>query len=181
MTISEHSPFQVMAYCPRCGSFGFEYDNEKKLSCKSCGFNLYINMSSAVAAIIRNEKDEILFTIRKFEPGAGLLDLPGGFVDLGETAEHALDREIMEELNLKIIDRQYYGSFPNQYLYGEIIYHTLDLIFTCAIESFLCLKAADDVSAYVFRNPSSVKPEEIGLDSIRQIIKKVSGKMIQGL
>ena len=129
-----------------------------------------------MAAIIRNDKNEILFTIRKHEPAAGKLDLPGGFVDLGETAENAVIREVFEELNLHITEMNFVGTFTNKYVYGGLEYQTLDLVFDCSVNSFTTIKAADDVSGYVFRNPSSVNPDEIGLDSIKNIVRMVSGK-----
>jgi mutator protein MutT len=169
---SGNSHIKIFRYCPKCGSPGFAPDTEKSLKCSNCGFGYFINMNAAVAAIIRNAKDEVLFTIRKHDPAAGMLDLPGGFVDLGETAEKALVREIYEELNLKIEKMEFVGTFTNKYLYGEIEYQTLDLVFNCSVESFQNLKVADDVSGYIFRNPGNVRDEEIGLQSIKDIIKQ---------
>lgn len=51
-------------------------------------------MAAAVAGLIFNEKGQLLLTIRAKDPGKGLLDLPGGFVDMGENADQALRREI---------------------------------------------------------------------------------------
>ncbi|MDO9256997.1 MAG: NUDIX domain-containing protein [Bacteroidales bacterium] len=166
----EHSPLEVFRYCPKCGSPGFTPDTEKSLKCESCGFRYFINMSASVAAIIRNKKNEVLFTLRKHNPAAGMLDLPGGFVDLGETAEEALVREIKEELNLNINKLDYVGTFTNKYIYGEFEYQTLDLVFNCIVDSFSELQVADDVSGYVFRDPASVDTSEIGLDSIKKIV-----------
>lgn len=130
-------------------------------------------MSASVAAIIRNDKNEVLFTVRKNDPSAGMLDLPGGFVDLDETAEKAVVREVYEELKLDVKKMEFVGTFTNKYLYGEIVYQTLDLVFNCYVESFLEIQVADDVSGYVFRNPGTVKPEEIGLDSIKEIVRYI--------
>jgi mutator protein MutT len=127
-------------------------------------------MNASVAAIIRNKKNEVLFTVRKHDPAAGLLDLPGGFVDMGETAEEAVKREIAEELNLKISKMEFVGTFTNKYVYAEIEYQTLDLVFNCQVESFVDLQVADDVSGYIFRDPSQVRHEEIGLESIRNVV-----------
>jgi len=127
-------------------------------------------MNAAVAAVIRNSIGEVLFTVRKHNPASGKLDLPGGFVDLGETAEKAIVREIYEELNLKINKMEFIGTFTNKYVYGEIEYQTLDLVFNCSVESFQELQVADDVSGYVFRDPKTVQAEEIGLESIREIV-----------
>ncbi len=164
------SPLKIFKYCPQCGNSGFAPDSEKSLKCSSCGFGYFINMNAAVAAVIRNANNEVLFTVRKHNPAAGMLDLPGGFVDLGETAEDAIVREVYEELNLKINKMEFVGTFINTYLYGEIEYQTLDLVFNCSVESFDKLRVADDVSGYVFRDPASVRHEEIGLESIRNIV-----------
>jgi len=168
---SKHSPASVFIYCPKCGKQDLIQDSEKSIKCNSCGFRYFINMSAAVAAIIRNNKNEILFTIRKHEPAMGMLDLPGGFVDLGETAENALAREIYEELNLEIIKMQFLRTFTNKYQFGGIQYQTLDLVFDCQVETLENIRVADDVAGYVFRNPVSVKSEEIGLQSIKEIAK----------
>jgi NAD+ diphosphatase len=98
-----------------------------------------------------------------------MLDLPGGFVDLGETAEDAVKREIFEELNLKVNKTEFVGTFTNKYQYAGIEYQTLDLVFNCLVESFEKLKVADDVSGYFFRDLAGLKHEEIGLESIREI------------
>lgn len=173
---SNTSPLEIFRYCPKCGNHSFLPDTEKSLKCNICGFRYFINMSASVAAIIRNEKDEVLFTIRKHEPAAGMLDLPGGFVDLGETAEDAVKREIREELNLKVKSMEFIGTFTNKYIYGGLQYQTLDLVFNCMVESLQNIRAADDVSGYVFRDPSIVRPEEIGLHSIREIVKYIYSK-----
>jgi len=171
---SDFSPSKVFRYCPKCGNPGFSPDTEKSMKCNSCGFRYFVNMSASVAAIIRNERNEILFTVRKHDPAAGMLDLPGGFVDLGETAEDAVKREIFEELNLEVNKIEFVGTFTNKYLYSGIEYQTLDLVFNCSVESFLELLVADDVSGYVFRDPAFVMHDEIGLESIRKIMDYIS-------
>jgi len=170
---NSRSPMQVFRYCPKCGNNDFLADTEKSMKCGNCSFRYYINMSAAVVAIIRNELNEVLFTIRKHEPFQGFLDLPGGFVDLGETAENAVTREVYEELNLKVTKLTFKNTFTNNYIFGGIEYQTLDLVFNCEVESLMNMKAADDVSGYLFKHPAKVKEEEIGLTSIKQILKQL--------
>lgn len=55
----------------------------------------------AVAAIILRDR-EILLIRRGGEPGLGLWSIPGGSVELGETLEEALKREVREETALEI-------------------------------------------------------------------------------
>jgi len=53
-----------------------------------------------VAAIIYNDNDEILLTQSK--KWKNLWQIPGGHIEMGETREQALKREIMEETGLEI-------------------------------------------------------------------------------
>lgn len=105
-----------------------------------------MNAAAAVAAIIEHE-GSMLATVRAIEPSAGMLDLPGGFVDHGETAEEALRRELTEELGLVDITPVYFGTFPNTYEYRSVTYHTLDLFFTVRLSSLPNLAPNDDVAA----------------------------------
>ncbi len=52
------------------------------------------------AVILKNDK--ILLVKRKFEPKARFWTLPGGMVELGESLDQALKREIREECGIKI-------------------------------------------------------------------------------
>ena len=74
--------------------------------------------------------------VRAKDPGKGLYGLPGGFVDVGETAEQALDREVLEEIGLQVRSRQYLASFPNEYAWQGFILPVTDLFFVVEVESF---------------------------------------------
>ncbi len=80
------------------------------MRCPSCGFVYFHNCASCVAAII-TVKQGIVLTVRNRAPKKGLLDLPGGFCNYGESLEDALVREVREELNLELSDLSYFGSF----------------------------------------------------------------------
>ena len=54
-----------------------------------------------VGAIILNG-DQILLEKRRNDPGRGEWTVPGGLVDLGETAEQAVIREVKEETELEV-------------------------------------------------------------------------------
>jgi NAD+ diphosphatase len=167
------SPLNLFRNCPKCGKTKFVPDSEKSLKCGNCGFRYFFNMSASVVAIIRNQKGEVLLTKRKFAPAAGMLDLPGGFVDMGETAEEAIRREIFEELNLEICGIEYFGSFTNKYLFAEVEYQTLDLAFTCTVKTFNTLQVADDVSGCIFTSLADISNDQIGLDSIKRILRQL--------
>ncbi len=170
--IDGHTPENVLKFCPRCGSGRFGSSTGKSFSCGECGFEFYINAAAAVAVLIEDKQGRLLFVRRAREPMKGTLDLPGGFVDPGETLEEALSREIKEELNLDIDSFSYFCSFPNTYLYGGIVYYTLDLTFLCTVKDLSRIRAGDDAGEHLFISPERIRLEDIGLDSIREITSR---------
>ena len=168
-------PALQFRFCPFCGTSGFREEKEFCHICTSCGRSFYTNSAAAVVAII-TDNNKILVTVRKNAPAKGMLDLPGGFVTPGESVENALIREIKEELNLDIVSMEYFGSFPNRYLYDKLVYFTTDIVFICKANDISKLNAGDDVDSCRFVNISDIHEEEIGLFSIREVIKLYSGK-----
>ena len=117
-----------------------------------------------------NDKGELLVTRRKFDPGRGTLDLPGGFCDIGETIGEALAREVEEETNLIIKEKHYFCSLPNKYRYSGFDIPTLDTFFICKVEDEAKLHPADDVAEAVWTPLKDIHTEQFGLRSIRQAL-----------
>ena len=95
-------PLELFKYCPKCGSPHFEVNNEKSKRCADCGFVYYFNSSAATVAFILNDKNELLVCRRGKEPAKGTLDLSGGFIDMHETGEEGVAREVLEETGLQV-------------------------------------------------------------------------------
>lgn len=90
-------------------------------------------LTVALVAFLQNEKGEVLLQKRM---DSGLWDLPGGCLELGESFEEALYREIIEETgsdNFEIIKQ--FGT----YNWGEFIYpngdkvQPTDICYACKI------------------------------------------------
>lgn len=171
--INDTHPSNVLKFCPFCGSKNFIWDNKKSHNCLDCCKRLYTNEIGAVIALIENEKGECLFTTRKFDPAKGKLDLPGGFIDLGETAEQAVVREIKEELNLVVEQMTFLCTLPNQYQFRGLTYFTIDIVFRCLVKDFAPLCANDDVESVHFVNCQEVDIEQIGLDSVKLLVQQL--------
>ncbi len=164
-------PSNELPYCPYCGAKSFHAGDENYLQCDTCRRKFYINASAAVACIIENNYGDILLARRRFDPAKGMLDLPGGFVNPDETAENAASREIKEELNLHVNSMQYIGSSHNRYLYGGMVYFTLDLGFKCKVTDFSEMMVADDVDGYEFLPHNQIDLQQICFPSIRNILQ----------
>ena len=168
-------PLEKFAYCPVCGSPRFEENNFKSKKCAACGFTYYANPCSATAAFIVNDHDEMLVVRRAKAPAKGTLDLPGGFVDMGETVEQGMRREIKEETGLDVHDIQYLFSSPNVYMYSGMGIHTLDMDFLVPVHGEpealkAIVRAADDAAEALWIPISQVNPADFGLTSIRNAV-----------
>lgn len=155
-------------YCPICGSPHFEINNIKSKKCKDCGFSYYLNASSATVALIVNEKDELLVVRRKNDPGKDMLDMPGGFVDMDETGEEAMAREVKEETGLEATEVSYQFSYPNTYLYSGFLVHTLDKFFKVKVKDLSHIEAMDDAAAYYWIPFSEIDIDKFAFDSIKK-------------
>ena len=164
-------PNPHLTYCPACGVPGLAHD-PKKAKCPACDLELYFNPATAVCALILNPKNELLVVIRGHEPQKGMWDLPGGFVDPGETAEQAMRREIYEELSITPQDLSYLCSAANnRYLYKGITYQTTDLAFVGAIQPRARIRVADDVQDFLWVALKDIDLTRFGFDSIRQVVR----------
>ena len=173
-TFNRH-PLAVFRYCPVCGSAHFAEHNFKSKQCRDCGFTYYANPCSATAAFIVNDIGEMLVVRRGKEPAKGTLDLPGGFVDMGETVEEGMRREIKEETGLDVGDIRYLFSSPNVYMYSGMGVHTLDMDYLVPLhgdpDGFKAVvRAADDAAEALWLPIDEVNPAEFGLTSIRNAV-----------
>jgi 8-oxo-dGTP pyrophosphatase MutT (NUDIX family) len=167
-------PLHRFIYCPKCGSPHFEENNFKSKKCMDCGFVYYFNSSAAVAVFITDREGRLLVARRAGDPAKGTLDLPGGFVDMYETAEEAAIREVSEETGIRLQQQQirYLFSLPNVYLFSDFEVHTLDMFFEAGVERINVDRPSDDVDMLLCLPPESISPAAFGLISIRKAIEK---------
>lgn len=159
-------------FCPSCASTHFTFPDNRRFLCEDCGFTYYHNIAAAVALVFTFE-DKILFTVRNVDPDKGKWDLPGGFIDPNETAEEAACREIREELGLDLqpSDLKYITTAPNNYLYKNVPYRTMDIFYECALPSDgIKVAAEDEIQELVWVKRSEIDLEKIGFVSIRKVI-----------
>lgn len=106
------------AFCPRCtGLLGHAPDEsqEQRLHCPRCGLVLYDNPAPTAGAIVVRDDSHVLLVRRARPPGEGMLDVPGGFVEPGETGEQTVIRELLEETGYQIEVTDFVASLPDTY------------------------------------------------------------------
>ena len=95
-------------FCGRCGSSLRPSEKERALTC-SCGYTVYPRIMPAVIVGVTNG-DRLLLT--RYRTGYAHNALVAGFVEIGETVEETVAREVMEETGLRVKNIRYYKSQP---------------------------------------------------------------------
>jgi ADP-ribose pyrophosphatase YjhB (NUDIX family) len=157
--------------CPRCSGSDLAWHSPNNFECPACSFMLFLNVAAAVAVIIES-RGKILFGIRKNDPGRGMLDLPGGFVDPGESAEECARREVREETGVDIPGGDYFTSLPNTYLYREIVYNTLDIVLTVTFDEPPAVHAGDDLAELLWIERSEIDFDRIAFPSLGEAVRR---------
>jgi NAD+ diphosphatase len=111
------------SFCGRCGTKNFERDFERCLECPSCGLLIYPKLSPAIMVLIKCGKEILLARGPHFP--AKQYSVLAGYIDPGETVEQCIEREVFEEVGLKVKNIQYFGSQPWPFS------HSLMLAFSC--------------------------------------------------
>lgn len=166
-------------FCPKCGGQTLQSVSPKEFRC-GCGFHFFQNVATAVMVALCWQ-DEVLVAVRARNPGKGLLDLPGGFVDPGESLEEALVRELQEELGLDVSAQPftYLGSFPNIYPYDGITYHTCDTFFAIQPSEKPVIQPADDVAACQWLKISDIPLSRFAFESTRTAMVRLQQSSLQ--
>ena len=101
-------------YCGRCGKPNRLSDKERMFYCPDCKTMIFPKISPAViVAVIDRERDRICVTRRspKFKGYA----LVSGYSEVGESIEKTCEREVFEEVGIKIKNLRFYKSQPWSY------------------------------------------------------------------
>ena len=121
----------VRRFCPFCGEPNRKLPAAPHRRCPECGLHDWRNPAPAVGcAILRpapgRRGKEVLLSRRAVPPKKGGWDLVGGFVEVGETPEQAIRREVEEETGCRLLGLQPDGTAAGLYD-GEA---TLNFLFT---------------------------------------------------
>ena len=97
-------------YCGRCGQRMKPSDIERAMVCPDCGLTGYPKICPAVIVAVK-DGDKLLLIRYCDRPSRGHA-LIAGFVEIGETLEDTVRREVMEEVGLRVKNIRYYKNQP---------------------------------------------------------------------
>lgn len=105
-------------FCPACGT---RTDRETLImkKCPNCGKEQYPNIQIAVIVLIRKGDEILLAHAHNFK--YEFYGLIAGYVEVAETLEESVRREVKEEIGLEIRNIQYFGNQPWPYPSGLMV------------------------------------------------------------
>lgn len=117
-------------HCAACGSLleVRKIEGRMRPLCVQCGAIAYENPLPVAAAVLTNERGEVLLVRRARHPMKGMWCLPCGFAEKDEQIEEAALRELEEETHLRgRVVRLLDAVTARNYFYGNLVMITFEV------------------------------------------------------
>jgi NAD+ diphosphatase len=95
-------------YCGRCGTLTRDKPDERAKQCPACGYVAYPRVSPAMMVLVTRGRELLLARANRF-PNA-MYSALAGFVELGESIEDCIHREVREEVGIEVTGLRYFAS-----------------------------------------------------------------------
>ncbi|MCR5108778.1 MAG: NAD(+) diphosphatase [Lachnospiraceae bacterium] len=112
-------------FCGVCGTKTVYSESERAMVCPNCKTTEYPKISPAIIVAITN--NDRLLLIRNKLGYYKKLALVSGYVEIGESFEETLTREVYEEVGLKVKNIKYYRNQPWGLSGAQMIGYTAEL------------------------------------------------------
>ncbi|GJM12406.1 MAG: NADH pyrophosphatase [Pseudohongiella sp.] len=107
-------------FCGTCGSGTVHHENERSLVCESCSLHFFPRISPCVIMLVTRGDEMLLAQSSRYK--TDFYSCLAGFIEIGETPEETVIREVREEVDLQIKNIRYISSqswpFPSQLMLG---------------------------------------------------------------
>jgi NAD+ diphosphatase len=107
-------------FCGSCGAQTVHHGNERTLVCDSCSQHFFPRISPCVIMLVTKGDKMLLARSSRFK--SDFYSCLAGFIEIGETPEETVHREVKEEVGLQIKNVRYISSqswpFPSQLMLG---------------------------------------------------------------
>lgn len=97
-------------HCGRCGAPTERSPVERLRACTRCSHTAYPRLSPAVIVLV--ERDGRVLLARNARTKSPFHSVLAGFVEVGESLEECIARELFEEAGIAVRDIRYFGSQP---------------------------------------------------------------------
>jgi len=97
-------------FCGACGAPTRAKTEERSRQCPECALVVYPRIAPAVMCLARRGGQLLLARSPRFPNG--MYSVLAGFVEPGETLEQCVEREVNEEVGVRVRNLRYFGSQP---------------------------------------------------------------------
>lgn len=157
-----------MNFCRRCGTT-LHHTTGQEYRCEN-DHRIYSNPAPTSGVFLITPTNHVVMAVRGVEPHIGMLDTFGGYINLAETAESGLARELQEELGLAPSDYEtptYLTSAYSSYSLGGEEHAVLGSFFWARLLTDRTLQPADDVAGVHIAAIDEIDSNSLHDDDIR--------------
>ncbi|NAX19842.1 NAD(+) diphosphatase [Vibrio sp. V39_P1S14PM300] len=118
---------QSMRFCPQCGGRNHLNHNQLAMQCGDCRTLHYPRIFPCIIVAVRDQQRILLAQHPRHRNG--MYTVIAGFLEVGETLEQCVAREVREETGIEVRNIRYFGSqpwaFPSSMMMGFVAdYHS---------------------------------------------------------
>jgi ADP-ribose pyrophosphatase YjhB (NUDIX family) len=154
------------AYCPVCGAPVspqlLEDDHRPRLVCPN-GHVTWRN-PRLVVGTLPVRAGRVFLARRSIEPGAGLWTYPGGFLEVGESAQEGARRETEEETQLRIEVGRLIGAYSRPHV------GVVTLVYEATVVGGQALPGAETTEVRDF-GPDEIPWEELAFTTVESALR----------
>jgi len=160
-------------YCGACGKATAARTSERSRECLGCGLVVYPRLAPAVMGLVRRENMLLLARAQRFPKD--MYSALAGFVEPGETLEQCLEREVYEEVGIKVRNVRYFASQPWPFPHSLMIAFFAEY---CSGEIRVDGMEIEDAKWFDVRNLENLPRLPARISIARRLIDAAKGEML---